>query len=470
MIKRVQTFAKRDKMPTKLQFLICTHGKFTPDTDDDALLVGVDDNNQITGVEDNEQDSDNDDKPPPLEYADYKSDSDDEEDDDDESIDSNELIELQEDLQTPVRANQTITRDEAIEELEPEQPTRPQQQHNLPQIMNIADTNTQSYNRAQLHQARKHIKQLRNKIKRLNSNHTNKHKIHHEQPTNLFTQTIQPDFEYEEDNVIPLATIVTSLVQTFSLKAGIKKFGTKGQQAVFDEMNQLHLCSCFNPIDVTTLTPQEQARVLNSLIFLTKKLDGRVKARTVADGSKQCLWKTKEETASPTVSLPSILLTCTIEAHENREVAVVDIPNAFPQTDNIGEWVIMKIKGELVLILVQTCPELYKPFLTDEKGIPTLYVQIDKALYGMLQSSLLFYKKLVKDLTKNGFIINPYDPCVANKVINGKQLTITWHVNNLKVSSKSKGMLMSSLNGSKSSMKISPQSSQAEKKHMTILL
>lgn len=56
----------------------------------------------------------------------------------------------------------------------------------------------------------------------------------------------------------------------------------------------------------------------------------------------------------------------------------------------------------------------------------------------MLQSSLLFYKKLVKDLTEIGFVINPYNPCVANKVINRKQLTITWHVDNLKVSSKTK--------------------------------
>ena len=38
------------------------------------------------------------------------------------------------------------------------------------------------------------------------------------------------------------------------------------------------------------------------------------------------------------------------------------------------------------------------------------------------------------DLQKDGFIINPYDPCVANKTINGKQLTVTWHVDDLKVS------------------------------------
>jgi hypothetical protein len=32
------------------------------------------------------------------------------------------------------------------------------------------------------------------------------------------------------------------------------------------------------------------------------------------------------------------------------------------------------------------------------------------------------------------FTINPYDPCVANATINGKQMTITRHVNDLKVS------------------------------------
>ena len=30
--------------------------------------------------------------------------------------------------------------------------------------------------------------------------------------------------------------------------------------------------------------------------------------------------------------------------------------------------------------------------------------------------------------------MNPYDPCVANRIVNGKQHTITWHVDNLKSS------------------------------------
>ena len=33
-----------------------------------------------------------------------------------------------------------------------------------------------------------------------------------------------------------------------------------------------------------------------------------------------------------------------------------------------------------------------------------------------------------------GFKINEYDRCVTNKVINGKQCTIIWHVDDLKIS------------------------------------
>ncbi len=33
-----------------------------------------------------------------------------------------------------------------------------------------------------------------------------------------------------------------------------------------------------------------------------------------------------------------------------------------------------------------------------------------------------------------GFAVNPYDPCVAKKDTNGNQMTVTWHVDDLKVS------------------------------------
>jgi hypothetical protein len=76
----------------------------------------------------------------------------------------------------------------------------------------------------------------------------------------------------------------------------------------------------------------------------------------------------------------------------------------------------------------------YTNFVSFEGKIPVLYVHVVKALYGMLQSALLFYKKLVKDLAQIGFETNPYDPCIANRQVNGKQHTVTWHVDDLKSS------------------------------------
>ena len=71
---------------------------------------------------------------------------------------------------------------------------------------------------------------------------------------------------------------------------------------------------------------------------------------------------------------------------------------------------------------------------TNSKGNSVMYVEIKNALYGIMQEALLFYEKLSTDLTNYGFSINDYDPCVANKFVDGKQLTVVWHVDDLKIS------------------------------------
>jgi hypothetical protein len=49
----------------------------------------------------------------------------------------------------------------------------------------------------------------------------------------------------------------------------------------------------------------------------------------------------------------------------------------------------------------------------------------------MMKSALLFFCKLVVYLSSMGYMINPYNSCVANKIINGAQMTICWHVDDL---------------------------------------
>jgi hypothetical protein len=51
-----------------------------------------------------------------------------------------------------------------------------------------------------------------------------------------------------------------------------------------------------------------------------------------------------------------------------------------------------------------------------------------------LREALLFWRRLTNELVKLGFEINPYVWCVVNKIINGSQCTILWHVDDLKIS------------------------------------
>jgi hypothetical protein len=177
---------------------------------------------------------------------------------------------------------------------------------------------------------------------------------------------------------------------------------------------------------------------LESLIFLTEKQDRTIKARHCANGSTQRDYMSREYVSSTTVSTEAILLTAVIEAEEGRDVATCNIPNAFIQTeveerDNDGNHTIMKIRGLLVDILCEMDP-LYQEYVVQEGNQSILYVHVTKAIYGLLVSAMLFYKKLVADLTKYGFEINPFDLCVANKVLKGHKMTLSWHVDDLKIS------------------------------------
>jgi hypothetical protein len=172
-------------------------------------------------------------------------------------------------------------------------------------------------------------------------------------------------------------------------------------------------------------------------MFLKEKQDGKIKGRTMAGGNKQRDYISKEDASSPTVATESVLLSCIINAEEGRDVAVIDIPNAFVQTrvEDEKDMAIIKLHGVLVDILVEMAPNVYKLYATtDKKGVKQLLVQCQNALYGTMVASLLYYRKFTKSLTEIGFELNPYDPCVANKVIEGKQMTICFHVDDCKLS------------------------------------
>jgi hypothetical protein len=221
------------------------------------------------------------------------------------------------------------------------------------------------------------------------------------------------------------------------MKAGMKQFKQRGEDAVSKELSQLHFRDTFEPINPKDLTNEERKEVLESHLFLKEKRDATVKGRMVTGGNKQRGTIEKLDASSPTAALESVLLTAIIDAHEGRDVAVIDIPNAFDQTrlKDDDDKAIMRLRGKLTELVVKVAPEIYTKYvIINYKGETVLYVRLLNALYGIMKAALLYYQRFVTDLKSIGFEINPYDPCVANKIVKGKQLTVVWHVDDLKVS------------------------------------
>ncbi len=70
----------------------------------------------------------------------------------------------------------------------------------------------------------------------------------------------------------------------------------------------------------------------------------------------------------------------------------------------------------------------------NSKGEKSLLVECFNAIYGTMVAGLLYYRKFSSSLEKRGFVMNPYDLCVWNKTIKGKQMTICFHVDDCKSS------------------------------------
>ena len=97
-----------------------------------------------------------------------------------------------------------------------------------------------------------------------------------------------------------------------------------------------------------------------------------------------------EETTSPTVSADGLMLSCVLDAVEERFVATCDIVGAYFHVD-MQDKVYMVIRNGIVNILVKANPSKYAKYVhKTKKGGNILYVLLRKVLYGCLKSARLF--------------------------------------------------------------------------------
>jgi hypothetical protein len=137
---------------------------------------------------------------------------------------------------------------------------------------------------------------------------------------------------------------------------------------VFDEMKQLHFCMTFVPKHWHSLTKEQKSQVLEAHLYIKQKSDGTINGRAIKGGSKQWDYISQEDASSPMAATELVLLTAVIAAKEHRDVAVVDIPNAFIQTrvEREEDKVIIQVRGYHVDVLCRIDPS-YKMFMTTNK-------------------------------------------------------------------------------------------------------
>ena len=229
-----------------------------------------------------------------------------------------------------------------------------------------------------------------------------------------------------------------------SARKGIKTFGDRAIEAIVSELKQLDVGAfpgkpVVEPIEYNSLTKEELRSALEAVSLIKEKRSGKMKGRVCANGSRQRRYlKADESVASPTVSTEGLLTSFIIDAHEEREVGTFDIPGAYLHADMVheeGKRVILVLRDEFVDYMILANPK-YENYVKTIRGRKVLYLKVLRAIYGCIQSALLWYELFSNTLKDMGFVINPYDRCIANKMIGNEQCTILWYVDDAKVSHK----------------------------------
>jgi hypothetical protein len=220
-----------------------------------------------------------------------------------------------------------------------------------------------------------------------------------------------------------------------AIDRAISQFGSKAVESIHKELTSVHKKRVFRQVMLHHLTDSQRRSIIRSKMFLKEKFfpDGtfdKLKCRIVAGGDMQDRGEYGEdETSSPTVNLSSVYLVLSVAAREGRKVGSADVGTAYLNA-GILKAVYMRIDKRLAQMLAELFPDDYK---LDKDGC--IYVKLQKALYGCVESAKLWYDEVSSTLKGLGFEANPHDPCVFNIVRNGHQMTVCLYVDDLLMTS-----------------------------------
>ena len=222
-----------------------------------------------------------------------------------------------------------------------------------------------------------------------------------------------------------------------SVKEAVQKFGEVGKEAFRKEFRNMVALEVFAPIRYEDITEDQKQRIIHSSAFLTEKYDENgqmigVKARWVGSGNEMNR-NLYESGSSPTISIEALFIVFALCAGADMSWCTMDIGSAFLHSQ-MKEFVAVYISAALAQFVVEVMPSAAA--YLDKKG--RLLVKLNKALYGCIQSSRLWYNHMDEVLKEYGFRPNAYEPCIYTKGEVGSQVIVGMHVDDLFVCANTK--------------------------------
>ena len=218
-----------------------------------------------------------------------------------------------------------------------------------------------------------------------------------------------------------------------SVRQSITEMGDMAKESMEKEVSQLLQRNSWHGVALDA----QRKKIILSHMFIKPKYKAsreliKVKSRLVAGGHKQDVTIFKNQSSTPTAATASVFLIASIAHYEKRSVATVDFPGAYlnarmpkDKTDEVDKKV-----SEIVIKLDNS----YERYLNSDG---TIIVKLDGALYGLKQSGRLWYEALSSKLREIGYLNNPYDKCVFNRLErDGSQSTLVLHVDVILISAK----------------------------------
>ena len=187
-----------------------------------------------------------------------------------------------------------------------------------------------------------------------------------------------------------------------------------GQEAV-KEAGFAELKNCIDKQVWECLLPQTKInRLIPSKLLLTPKLTptGQFKGRIVGGGHRQDHSEFSDsEVSSPTVSLTSVMIGAAVAAHRGHHIMTLYHKAANLDAAMKGPEVIMLLTPDVSSLLIELDPTHTKYLRSDKR----IAVRLKNALYGCIQSAVLWYNELSSTTEGMGYVKNPYDLCSSRR-------------------------------------------------------